>query len=157
GKRMVSFGGAVALQVWDVDAGRVLPAYEGHRVGPRLLALDAEGKTLVSADPLHCVCVWDGPARQLRRGFDGAAQSIDLAADGSSLLVTSSNSEVVLFDLVNGSARRLHFRTHQARRSPDGSLAACVNFDLGIDILAMPTGKKVQRCLGHRGDIHTVS
>jgi WD40 repeat protein len=157
GKRMVSFGGAVALQVWDVTAGRVLPAYEGHRVGPRLLALDAEGKTLVSADQLHCVCVWDVPARKLKRRFDGAVRSIDLSADGSSLLVTSSNSEVVLFNLVNDSARRLHFRTHQARLSPDGSLAACVNFDRGIDMIEVPTGKKVQRCVGHRGEIRTLS
>jgi RNA polymerase sigma factor (sigma-70 family) len=158
GRRLVSFGESVALQVWDVASGRVLPAYDGHRVGPRQLALDAAGKTLASADHLHCVCVWDVPARKLKRRLDlGSARSIDLSADGSSLLVTAQNSQVVLFDLADGSSRRLHLRVHQARRSPDGRLAACVNYDGALDILDIPTGKVVRRCVGHRGEIHTVS
>lgn len=164
GKRMVSFGGSV-LQVWDVATGRVLPAYDGHRVAPRALAMDATGKTLASADERYAVCIWDVQRRALKRRLDlGPVQSVHLSADGKSLLLMRSSFEAMVIDLPAGAPRCLLTQTHIASQTPDGKWAACARFEgaipgIGgdIHIIDVATGKERQRCLGHKGNIHALS
>jgi WD40 repeat protein len=135
----------------------VLPAYDGHRYAPSLLALDGSGKTLVTADGWYSVCVWDVPAKKMKRRLDlGPVQSIDLAADGKSLFVTTRNYEAVLFDLADYSSRTLLSQTHLALRTPDGKHAACVRSDR-IEIVDVATGKAVQRCPGQQGKVYALS
>jgi WD40 repeat protein len=84
-------------------------------------------------------------------------RSLDLSADGKSMLLTSRDSEVMLFDLADYSMRRLYFQTRRAKWTPDGKQAACVRFDSAVDVIDIPSGKKVQRCAGHQGEVHSLS
>jgi WD40 repeat protein len=150
GRRILTYGQVVPVRVWDVATGQLLPAYDGHRAPPHLVAFGDHGDTLVSADQSYSVCAWNIPS--LRHRFDVRfAKSLGLSGNGRTAIVTSRHYSTLLLDLDEETRRVLKpYRSEYSAISRDGKLAAVGVFN-GIELIDVASGKVRRTLTGHTG------
>jgi WD40 repeat protein len=163
-----------ALQVWDVEAGRVTRRL-AERAGTMACALSRDGRRALSAeyegsaragDLIHVVRLWDiETGREVRR-FNGHGTNeiwcVTFSADGRHALSAGGDADytdnaVIGWDLETGRElsrpeRPMMFVTSVAF-SPDGRLAAAGSQDCTISIWDVASGREVWHLGGHTGNV----
>jgi WD40 repeat protein len=96
------------LQVWDLDSGRELRTFEGHKRGVSWIALTVDGKRAVSAGGDHTMVVWDLENGTLVTSFesDSAVLVGAVTPDGLNLIAGDSQGCVYILRLENSVRQR---------------------------------------------------
>jgi WD40 repeat protein len=156
GRRILTYGQGVPVRVWDAATGQLLPAYDGHRVPPHLVAFGDHGDALVSADQSYSVCAWNIPS--LRHRFDVRfAKSLGISGNGRTAIVTSHHHATLLLDLEEKTRRVLKpYRSEFSAISRDGRLAA-VGVLNDIELIDTGSGEVRGKLTGHVGEPYALS
>jgi WD40 repeat protein len=92
-----------AVRLWSVLTGKELfPQYEGHDSWFNCLAFSPDGKTLVSGEFNHQICVWDTASWKLNRVFKGPALSLSFSPDSKRLASVPGNNTVHIWEMDTG-------------------------------------------------------
>jgi WD40 repeat protein len=156
GRQIITFGQNVPVRVWDAATGELLPAYDGHRVAPQMLALNDNGGTIISGDHSYSICMWSGPA--LRHRFDVMhSKSLGLSGDGRTAIVTSRDRVTHLLDLAENTQRVLKRNGSECSAiSLDGRWAAVGGFN-GIELIEVAGGEVRRTLTGHTGEPYALA
>jgi WD40 repeat protein len=102
---------------WDLETGKQLALYPGHKGEVTALAYLADGKGFVAAgDEDKTVRLWDIAEAKVTRTFDGhegAVTTVAVSPDGTRLASGSKDESVRVWDLKT--SRELHKQTDHAR------------------------------------------
>ncbi|MFN2188768.1 MAG: adenylate/guanylate cyclase domain-containing protein, partial [Candidatus Promineifilaceae bacterium] len=150
------------LALWEVDTGRRIRSYEGHRSIIRSAALSPDGQLALSGsqdyggDYGNDLLLWDVQTGQQIRRFDtdDDITSISFNADGSRALTGSVfGSNLTLWDVAAGKQIR-RFEgpvdlVFDVAFGPDEKSALSVSSDGSITEWDIETGEVLRRLLGH--------
>jgi WD40 repeat protein len=130
GKRLLSGGADGSVRVWQVETGREVCRFGGHKTdGVFVVALSADGRLAASGDAAGALCLWD-PAngRQLaslpdRVDRDDPPIHLLFAADGRHLLAAYKEGKIRILDVQTRKELEPEHLGRGGRRgvvSPDG-------------------------------------
>jgi WD40 repeat protein len=154
-----------------VGEGRELGTFKGGDV-VTTLALSADGKTLVggSTGKEKTVCVWDAPARTLRKTLAGhteAVMAVAVSGDGGKVASGSADKTVRIWD-ANTGATLFTLAGHQEtvtsvafNKAATLVASSCGSFgdfkDRSVRIWDVATGKQTQNFMGHQARVYAAS
>ncbi len=162
GKQALVGGGANFFSVWNLDDGKLLRTFGGHKGAITGLAVDAEGN-IFSASLDHTVKMWapDGKEVLTYSGHDGPVHAVALSRDGQHLLAASGDKTLKLWDAGTGKEIRT-FRGHQGSVtslafSPGGKLAVSGGEDRTVKLWNVQTGRVLKTLRGHGDRVNAVA
>jgi WD40 repeat protein len=158
------FGTDFSIQLWDLEAGKVLRKLEGHTKEVRSVVFSPDGKQALSAGWEKEMRLWDLETGKEIRRFEGNADSVRRAVfspDGKRALSAGKDGTVRLWDVATGKEVR-RFEGHRAdvmavAFTPDGRRALSGGADLMLRLWDLETGKEVHRFEGHSTVIWSVA
>jgi WD40 repeat protein len=115
------------ITLWDVASGARsarLPA--GPNQGASTLTFSADGRLLASTTDKRIV-LWDVATRRLLRtlvGHDDVVADVAFAVDAKSLASVADNGQMIVWDVVTGTARSSVQQSREPGASPTGSSSA---------------------------------
>ncbi len=149
------------MRSWDLATGKERPALLGHVEPVRMIALAADGRTLVTGGGDPFILVWDWPEGKLRRRIDlrssRSVAHLELCADGKRVEVGLwPDTAARFFDLKTGKEQPVYPEAHTVGAqglavTSDGQVVsgACDDslrvWDLntGRQLRAQPTGLRL--------------
>jgi WD40 repeat protein len=165
GRRCLSAGDDCILQLWDLDGGKQLQAFEGHTESVTHIAITPDGKKAVSGGWDKTLRVWDLPGGDclsvLEGGlFDpvntiyiksGGHQAVSIS--GSVLQVWNLDTGVSLDrrNILDGDGIGSHAILPDERRMISGTL------DCSLCIWDLANGKRLTTLKGHKERISAVA
>jgi mono/diheme cytochrome c family protein len=105
GGRAVSAGADQSVRLWDLEKGREISAWIGHRGPVNALAVSGDGSRLLSAGNDRQIVLWELPTGRILARWDGhtgAVQSLAFSADGRRALSGSSDRTIRLQEVATG-------------------------------------------------------
>ncbi|KAL7927983.1 WD40-repeat-containing domain protein [Trichoderma austrokoningii] len=130
-----------------------------------LLAMSPDGLHLASAS-YKTIYLWDGSTGQPKdhhvlSGHDRQIKSICFSPDGKSLVSTSSDETVIVWDIATGTPRR-RFKDHSdwvrfAVFSPDSKRVASASDDATVRVWSCEENSEAQVLYGHEDYVKAVS
>ena len=175
-----SYDGTVRF--WDVQTGKEIRRFEGHRkayaMGVLSLAFSPDGRSIASGDHDGTVQLWDvQTGKEIRQleGHTNSVMSVTFSPDGRWIASGGWDETVRLWDIETGKEiRRLErdIDVHRKARPPDcayNDVANCVAFSPdsrlivsngipGIVLLwDAQTGKEIRRFKGHTDIVRSVA
>jgi RNA polymerase sigma factor (sigma-70 family) len=159
GRLLYSGGADGKLRVWQTADGKERPplAGDGNASAPRMLALSADGKLLVTTRAGKGPGLIDAASGQAVRPLawlEGrSCRGAGFAADGRTLVAWDEDQEFHIFDVATGKSRgRFPFAGDEDKRlsyaaavSPDGGLIAFGSQGRFLVVREVETGKEVCR------------
>jgi WD40 repeat protein len=156
------------LHFFDVETGELLSVLKPDTM-IHLSALSDDGAKLAVLNDGKSLHVWNLATQQQSPVFESGkyAQSIDLDADGSRMLVGNSvgyytqGSWIELWDVAE--VRMPFFlkghlgSVYDVQFNPDGSLAASVGHDGTVRLWDVETGENLRVLEGHFGELYSVA
>jgi WD40 repeat protein len=155
------------IQVWSLDAdardlGWQVPKPEDMSS----LAFSPDDRFLISGSKGGSLWVWDmadeqPQPRKLSSGHVGQITSMVVSRDGRSLIFSSFDDTIKIWNLVKGK-RELALAGHEdevacVTLSPDGETIASGGWDDIIWIWDFRTGKKLRALRGHKGNVRSLA
>jgi WD40 repeat protein len=157
GKTLFAAGEDEKIRRWDADAGKELPALEGHEKTVRRLVVSADGKTLASADAGGTMRIWDLETSKERCVIPKASvdgRVLALSPDGKRAATVGPGHTLRVWDAVKGEERTpggpRHAPVVGAAVDPKGKTLATVGEDGVVHLWDAATGKE-QKSLGEAG------
>ncbi|TWT05033.1 WD40 repeat domain-containing protein [Reyranella sp. CPCC 100927] len=102
-------GGADVLILREIDTGRTVRSFKGHR-GPVIsVAVSADGRRIVSGSEDRTMKLWDATSGALLRSFDdhtNAVYAVVTSGDGQRLVSAGDKATVVIWDAASGKTVR---------------------------------------------------
>jgi WD40 repeat protein len=154
GRQVLSGSEDGVIRLWDVETGKLVRSYRGHREGLggiRCLALAPDGKTFASGNGTFEDCtvrVWDlasGKELTCLRGHREAVTAVAFSPDGRRLLSGDLVGTVRLWDVTAGKelARYRVYRCypmtiHSLAFTSDGRRALCGGADKTVRVWNLP-------------------
>ena len=162
GNHVLVGGGANPFTIWNLEDGKVVRTWGGHKGAIQALAVDGKGNVYsVSAD--NTIKVWSPRGQELRTlaGHADGITCVALSKDGSRLLTGSADKTLKLWDVKTGSPIST-FTGHEgivtsAAISTDGTLAASGSDDRTVRLWDLKTGKPLQTLTGHGDAVNGVA
>jgi hypothetical protein len=105
GKQFVSTSGDGTLKLWDVESGKEMRTFSGHKGDVNSCAFSPDGTRLLSASDDHTLKLWDAVRGKVIRTFFGhqaTVLSCAFSPDGMHLLSASSDQTLKLWDAESG-------------------------------------------------------
>ncbi len=146
------------LKLYDVESGRELRQFSGHKEPVYCAAFTPDGRRLVSGSADGTVLVWEvgsgaGP-RSLDVGGKSAVLSVAVSPDGRRLLTGDANSRLRLWNLDDGEevydARTAHSGwLRGVAFSPDGRRALTGGDDFLVRLWDVDEGAEKRHFTGH--------
>ena len=134
------------MRLWDVDSGKELFRYEGHRNHVWGVAFAADGSHAASSDDDGFVRLWEmteaaSTVRVLLRWHSSWVRSVAFSPDGKVLASAGGDGRIILWDVAAG--KKLHEwqlpgPVPAVRFAPDGRHLAFANLNATIYILRLP-------------------
>lgn len=181
GSQVASGGEDRLVKVWNAGTGALVRALPGHDEAVVAVAFSRDGATLASMDRGRTVKLWNAARGTLRntmttpddglfkgarehhhlirpKDYHGEVFSIAFSPDGSLLATPSMRSSVVLWNVADGSVKRIMYGSRStpegpmqghrdevfsAAFSPDGTVLATGGWDKHIYCWDVATGKFV--------------
>ncbi|MGE0285358.1 MAG: caspase family protein [Bradyrhizobium sp.] len=97
-----------AIRLWEVNSGRALQTFHGHRQSVGSLAFSSNGKQLLSGSSDRTIRLWSVDNGQEIKRFIGhfsSVASIAFSPDGRNVVSTSSDTTTRLWDIATGTER----------------------------------------------------
>lgn len=153
-----------AIQLWDLDTGRILRTLEGHTDEVRGVAVSGDGQQAISASIDRTLKVWDletGRALRTLTGHTAGVWGVAVTPDGRSAVSASMDHTLKVWDLVTGEAR-LTLGGHRdsvlgAAVTPDGEKVVSASMDGTLRVWHLATGDMEHTLRGHRAGVWSVS
>src|SRR5262249_44445503 len=101
GKRALSGQGNGILALWDLEAGKEVPGWGGHKGAVTGVALSADGKRAISASYDQTIKVWEPATGKEIRALAGHKEPVTcvaLSPDGKTAVSGSMDRTVKLWD-----------------------------------------------------------
>ncbi len=116
---------SIDIVLWQVDTGAVIRTFQGHKQPVKGLAFIGDGKTFASVGDDGILRIWDVETGAVVRSIDigGRQGFVCITPDGTSALVSSVSSEMVLWDLTAGT------ELHRLKGHTDGVLGCAISSD----------------------------
>jgi WD40 repeat protein len=105
GSKLAACGENPAIDIWDVNAKKLMAFGEGHCGAVACIAISRSGDLLATASFDGTVRLWDprtGLALQTLRGHDGKVWSVGLAEDGKTAAGAGQDGKVIVWDTKTG-------------------------------------------------------
>ena len=119
GRHVLAFGGKSkgentsetvgVINQLDIETGKIVHAFEGHRGYVRSIVFMADGRNFLSVSDDKMIKLWDGGSGSLIRSFLGHSMSIKgvyLAADGQTFISHGSDKRILRWDIATGEVIR---------------------------------------------------
>ncbi|MBI2900485.1 MAG: hypothetical protein HYY17_09885, partial [Planctomycetes bacterium] len=100
-----SGSGDKTLKLWDVESGREIATWRGHRSDVSSVAFSPDGKRALSGSWDQTLKLWDvesGKEAGTWRGHEAAVNSVAFSPDGKRALSGSGDSTLKLWDVESG-------------------------------------------------------
>jgi RNA polymerase sigma factor (sigma-70 family) len=157
GKHLLTGGEDHTVRLWDLAAGKEVRRFDGHTDKVRAVAFSADGKQVLSGALFtdSTLRVWDvktGAELSKYTLNTGGIASVAFSPDGKSALAGCMDNVIHVFDLRDGSERRLEGHTqqvHGAVFTPDGRRILSASYDQTVRLWEVASGQEVCRFLGH--------
>jgi WD40 repeat protein len=167
GTRILTASEDGTVKLWDADTGDLLETIDAHAEGVRSAAWSADGLWIVTGGRGNSrqVRLWNAETSELLReftGFDASITGVAISPDGRSLLTSSDDQTVRLFDIATAQQRwRVNTHVPSARSvafSPDGRYAVSGGADNAARVWNAGDGSEVVGYSGgHHGAVQSVS
>jgi WD40 repeat protein len=167
GTRILTASEDGTYNLWDAESGRLLETVNAHADGVRSAAWSADGRWIVTGGRGNSrqVRLWDAETSELLRefvGFEASITGVAISPDGRSLLTSSDDQTVRLFDIATAQQRwRVNTHVPSARTvafSPDGRYAVSGGADNAARVWNAGDGSEVVAFSGgHHGAVQSVS
>ncbi len=136
----------------------------GHSSPINSVAINPDGKTLVSGSYDNTIKIWDlqtGELKSTLSGHSGAVFSVAISPDGKTLVSGSADKTIKIWNLQIGELKSTlpgHFDSvHSVAISPDGKTLVSENADKTIKIWNLQTGELKSTLSGHSGAVFSVA
>jgi serine/threonine-protein kinase len=151
-RQVLSAGYDNTVRLWDVESGKEICRFVGHKGMVHGLAFAADGKRVVTAGADGTVRLWDAETGKEIRAFTGhtgAVRSVALSPDGKQLLTGGQDKTLRLWELETGKEiRRLEGPTSMILSvgfTPDGRHAISGGSESVVYYVNVRTGKVARR------------
>ncbi|MBM4068848.1 MAG: hypothetical protein FJ271_07870 [Planctomycetes bacterium] len=162
GKQALVGGGANAFSLWDLDKGRLLRTFGGHKGAITSVAVDERG-SIFSASLDGTLKRWDADGRELFTyvGHSGPINAMALRRNGQVALTGSSDKTMKLWDAASGKELAV-FKGHEGSvtcvaLSPGGKLALSGSEDRTVKLWNAQTGRVLRTLRGHGDRVNAVA
>ncbi|NJM49439.1 MAG: hypothetical protein HC860_27375, partial [Alkalinema sp. RU_4_3] len=104
GKYLVNTNDDETISLWDLERGKYLRAFQGHRRRIWSVAISPDGKYLVSASSDRTIKIWDFAMGDCIRTIDciRSVFGVVISPDSKMLLSSGSDIQTMLWDLATG-------------------------------------------------------
>lgn len=162
GQLLATGGSNAVIDVWLLNAQKLLITLHGHTETVRALAFSPDGQTLVSGGKDKALHFWSIPEGQLRRTLTLPARldSIAFSPDGHMLATSGWDDTIQIWDIPAGTVRTTLNHTYHGHNvvfSPDGTLLAAGVGGSSVKIWQMPDGDVVHTLTEHTGLVSNVA
>ena len=162
GKQALVGGGANAFTLWDLDDGKMVRSWGGHKGPIQALAVDGKGD-VISASADNTLKLWSPQGEELRTfaGHTDGITCVALSKKGDHLLTGSADKTLKFWDIKTGQPL-FTFRGHEGivtsvALSANGKLAVSGSDDRTLKLWDLKTGKEMQTLKGHGDCINGVA
>ncbi len=164
GKQVLSGGGPSPYVLWNLDDGKEVRVWGGHKGPVTAVAYSRDGKTLFSAGQDKTAKAWDvNTGRELKTftGHYDAVTALAVTADSKRLLTGSVDYTLKLWDVAGGKEPRT-FKGHTGAvtgvaMSADGKLALSGSSDRTLKLWDVVTGNLLRTLTGHGDGVTSVA
>ena len=157
GKRALSAGGG-QVWVWDLETGKAIHTFDGHKAEVTTLALSSDGKWAASASSDRTVRLWNLDTLQpgpVLEGHRGPVNGVAFSRDDSTLYTASYDGTVRAWARDTGAFKRILYRhgfgINTMQRLPGGDLLVFGALNGKALIVDGKTGERVHEFKGLEG------
>jgi WD40 repeat protein len=138
GKKVLTASWDKTAKLWDVQTGKLLQSFEGHKGFVHSAVFSPDGSRVVTSSEDGTARVWriDGQNKTsiALRGHTGPVESAVFSADGSRIATSSADQTTRVWSFGRGSAESVELAGHtdlirKATFSPDGRYLATASYD----------------------------
>jgi cytochrome c len=158
GEKRALAGAGGKLWLWDLETGKSLHVFEGHKAEVSALAVSADGKWAATGSTDRTARLWNletlkaGPVLE---GHNGPVTDLAFSKDGSIIYTASADGKVRMWARETGEFKRVlydhGFGVYVMRRIPGGDLLALGALNGQALIIDGNTGERVHEFEGIRG------
>jgi WD40 repeat protein len=159
-RRVVSASGDTTLRLWDLDTGKELRRFVGHRDWVRSVTTRAEGREVISVGDDRRLRIWNVRSGKLLTEILGDLTGCVVATlPDERYVLLGSEDTIQLWDLHTGAQlRRLEGHTNWVRSLsvlPGGKQVLSSSDDRSLRLWSLDSGAEIGRYLGHQGWVKT--
>ncbi|MFL5340090.1 MAG: protein kinase domain-containing protein [Gemmataceae bacterium] len=163
GRLAVSSGADKMINLWDVNAGRLVRGFTGHTGNIFCAIFTNDMKHIISGSADKTVRIWEKSTGQELYcfEFDSGVNCVAVSRDGQRLIAACDDGTLHLWDL--GTRRELRTLSgHEDKvwtvvMSPDGKRAVSGGHDRTVRLWDLDTGKEIRTFSGHTNDVRRVA
>jgi WD40 repeat protein/serine/threonine protein kinase len=152
------------VQMWDVESGREVRTFRGHREGVAAIAFSPAGRLLASASNDKTAKLWEVESGQELFTLAGHTHHVNHVAfsmDGRRLATASWDRTIKVWDTGTG-RELLTLRGHAddvlgVAFSPDGRQLASASWDQTVRLWDATTGRELRALEGHTYPVNSVA
>ena len=150
------------LHLWDVEKGRTVAAFIGHKGFVTSAGFNPTNRTLVSSGVDGTVRVWNetgGGFNDKAIGFIENVSSVDFSPDGTTFATTGGKYAVRLWDAETFELKSVIGRSFAPQTiafNPNGTQIATGGLSDNVELWDVKTGQQIAVLEGHTGAIETI-
>lgn len=164
GRYALSGGRDGTLKLWNLDSGKEIRTYQGHKGRVMSIAYSPNRRHALSAGEDRTLKLWDiDTGREIRtyKGHSGVVNSIALSSDGQLAVSGSVDKTLKLWDVENGREIRT-YRGHtnwveSVAISADGKFLISGSRDSSMKLWNLDTGGEIRTYEGHSKAVSSVA
>lgn len=151
------------IKLWDIETGKEIKTYIGHKNRVYSTALSPDGTQMVSGSLDKTIKLWDVSTGIEIRTFIGHTERINSVAfspDGTKIISCSGDGTIKLWDVTTGNIIKTFicdkYGVTPYAFSPDNT-KIIYGFDKTIKLWDIATGKEIKTYEGHTGNITSIA